>query len=323
MANSKKITDLTGSEAERPLADSEKRSQAIFESALDAILIADDQGRYLDANPAACQLFGLTREDIMRSRVADFLPPGVDFVTLWQNFLAQKSMAGEIELYFPDGRHCTVEFAAKADILPHQHLSILRDISERKRIQQLLEQANRELEYLANHDKLTELANRRYCDEYLDSEWLRLSREKSPLSVILCDVDYFKAYNDSYGHLTGDECLNKIARTISTAVRRPADLVARYGGEEFIIILPNTNSTGAIDVARLIQQEISRRNIPHKASPIADRITLSYGIACSRPDNTFLARSLVDKADQNLYRAKQNGRNQYHVETATDTKITG
>jgi diguanylate cyclase (GGDEF)-like protein len=172
-----------------------------------------------------------------------------------------------------------------------------------------LEVANRELHRLARIDSLTELANRRCFDEYLQQEWKRLMREQGHLSLILLDVDFFKSYNDSYGHQAGDDCLREVASLIKQAIHRPADLAARYGGEEFAIILPNTDLEGAVYVAEQIQTDVKAAAIPHCGSGISDTITLSCGLACAIPEVQMAMQSLISSADTALYQAKLAGRN--------------
>ncbi|MDJ0557469.1 MAG: diguanylate cyclase [Microcoleaceae cyanobacterium MO_207.B10] len=168
--------------------------------------------------------------------------------------------------------------------------------------------ANQQLEKISRIDGLTGIANRRHFDEYLDKEWRRLTRTKSPLTLILCDVDYFKQYNDNYGHLAGDDCLREIAKTINKTLKRSADLVARYGGEEFAIILPNTPSENAEKLAELIRRAIYQLQIDHSTSKVSKYITISMGIASVIPAQTELPESLIAKADDALYQAKQQGR---------------
>jgi diguanylate cyclase (GGDEF)-like protein/PAS domain S-box-containing protein len=182
---------------------------------------------------------------------------------------------------------------------------------QQSELYQQLQQANRELQHLATRDKLTQLANRHYFDDYLHQEWNRLLQERSPLAIILCDIDYFKRYNDTYGHLAGDECLAKVAQAIGRAVKRPADLVARYGGEEFAIILPDTNHAGAVRVAQSIRAEIAALEIPHIASSVQPWITVSLGIASEYPTAAMSPQRIISKADRALYRAKDQGRNSY------------
>ena len=138
-----------------------------------------------------------------------------------------------------------------------------------------LQTANQKLQKLAILDGLTGIANRRYFDLVLDKEWQRLAREQQPLSLILCDVDYFKAYNDTYGHQQGDRCLQKIAQILQQSTRRPADLVARYGGEEFALILPNTNAPGALFLAHNIVRQLAHKHLPHSASQVSKIVSLS------------------------------------------------
>jgi len=168
--------------------------------------------------------------------------------------------------------------------------------------------ANRELEKLSRQDGLTGIANRRYFDSYLQTEVRRAARERSPLSLILSDVDNFKAFNDCYGHQAGDDCLRQVATALSSAGRRPADLAARYGGEEFAMILPGTVVDGAVDVARSVVRVIAGLAIPHARSG-AGQITISQGIVSLAPEKKTSPEDLIHRADQALYQAKQQGRN--------------
>ncbi len=173
-----------------------------------------------------------------------------------------------------------------------------------------LEKANQELLTLARSDGLTQIANRRHFDEVLRLEWNVLRREKLPLSLILCDVDYFKRYNDTYGHPAGDECLRQVAQVLRHSVRRPADLVARYGGEEFVVTLPNTSAEGAIHIATEIQKKVQQLQIPHAQSTVSHYVTLSFGIASLVPQPLTSPETLINLADHALYEAKRQGRNQ-------------
>ncbi|MEB3311762.1 MAG: diguanylate cyclase [Snowella sp.] len=173
-----------------------------------------------------------------------------------------------------------------------------------------LRQANQELERLVNIDGLTQIANRRCFDRYLTQEWQRLCREQHPLSLLLIDVDFFKSYNDHYGHLMGDQCLIQLAQTIQRSVNRSMDLVARFGGEEFAVILPNTPLAGAIAVSERIHQVIRDLNLVHPVSAISQQVTLSLGVASLVPHSQYSPELLIDQADRALYLAKQQGRNQ-------------
>ncbi|HKW37562.1 MAG TPA: diguanylate cyclase [Burkholderiales bacterium] len=173
--------------------------------------------------------------------------------------------------------------------------------------------ANRELESLSRQDSLTGIANRRYFDDYLQTEVKRASRDGQPLSLILADVDYFKAFNDRYGHQAGDDCLRRVANALKSVGRRPADLAARYGGEEFAMVLPATGAEGALDVAKALVRAVEQISILHGRSGIAGTVSLSQGIASVIPAHDTRPEGVIELADQALYEAKQQGRNRYVV----------
>jgi diguanylate cyclase (GGDEF)-like protein/PAS domain S-box-containing protein len=184
---------------------------------------------------------------------------------------------------------------------------------QQSELYQKLEQANQELRKLAVTDALTRIVNRRGFDEHLKEEWRRLAGEQKPLSLILCDIDHFKQYNDTYGHPAGDECLFRVAGAMRCKITRPRDLVARYGGEEFVIILPNTKETAATQIVEGIREEIKGLSLPHEKSLVSDYITLSFGIATIIPTPSTSPQFLIDKADKALYQAKAKGRNCYCI----------
>ena len=176
---------------------------------------------------------------------------------------------------------------------------------------QQLEAANQKLQQLASIDSLTQIPNRRSFDEVLEREWQRLQREQAPLSLILCDMDFFKNYNDTYGHQSGDDCLKEVAKILQQAAQRPGDLAARYGGEEFALVLPNTDTAGAVYVAETILSSIRTKNLIHESSKISSYLTLSLGIATIIPQSSSSLTWLIAKADEALYRAKLTGRDRY------------
>jgi diguanylate cyclase (GGDEF)-like protein len=194
--------------------------------------------------------------------------------------------------------------------LQAQNEQLKQEIDHRVVAETLLQEANKKLEQLVNLDGLTQLANRRCFDEYLEQEWQRLGREQLPLSLIMCDIDFFKNYNDTYGHVTGDDCLRKVSGVIKESVRRPADLAARYGGEEFVLVLPNTDIEGAVNIAESIRHQLSDLAIPHEDSPISQFVTLSLGVTCLTPKVDSNPSVLLTAADYALYRAKELGRDQ-------------
>ena len=169
------------------------------------------------------------------------------------------------------------------------------------------------LSHLANLDGLTQLANRRQFDTCIQQEWLRMQRNCWPLSLILCDVDCFKKYNDTYGHQAGDDCLRAVAQVLRRNIKRTGEVAARYGGEEFAIILPNVNSFDAIQVATLIQEEIDALKIPHETALNCTYVTLSMGISTMVPRENSSYQQLIQSADKALYQAKYQGRNCFVV----------
>jgi diguanylate cyclase (GGDEF)-like protein len=167
----------------------------------------------------------------------------------------------------------------------------------------------------ARIDGLTQIANRRRFDEYLSQEWSRHIRMQLPISLLICDVDHFKLFNDRQGHQAGDECLKSVAKAINRCYRA-GDLVARYGGEEFAMVLPQTNRAGAVQVAERVRAAVAAAALPHPASPVCDRVTVSVGVACMTPPPQAPsdARALIEQADRQLYLAKKLGRNQVNYE---------
>ncbi len=176
-----------------------------------------------------------------------------------------------------------------------------------------LEAANDKLQKLVCVDGLTGISNRRHFDEVMEQEIRRSLREHKSLSLILADVDYFKAYNDTYGHLRGDEALKKVAQYINSIIKRAGDLAARYGGEEFAVVLASADQDIALRFAEQLRAGIYSLAIPHAASSIADRVTISCGIATIPPDHLYSSKEVISVADQALYNAKHRGRNRVEV----------
>jgi diguanylate cyclase (GGDEF)-like protein len=214
---------------------------------------------------------------------------------------------GNRDVYYLSGNSAWHHFSAVK--LGDGFAIAVRDITLRKQMELKLHTANRDLQLLANIDGLTRIANRRCFDEFLQRTWQRLGQSSLPLSLLMIDVDYFKCYNDVYGHQDGDDCLVQIAQAAQKVVARPADLVARYGGEEFVVILPETSERGAFRVAEAIRNAVLALAIPHRGSDICKHITVSTGICTLIPDLDFSPDYLINQVDQMLYLAKHQGRN--------------
>ncbi len=180
---------------------------------------------------------------------------------------------------------------------------------------------NTVLNRLSLIDSLTGIANRRCFDQSLKQEWRRCYRNHSSLSVVLIDIDFFKRYNDAYGHQAGDECLNRVAQCVRGCLRRPGDLSARYGGEEFVVVLPDTDGEGALHVARTVSATVQGICIPHGHSPISDRVTVSQGVASVIPRLDMEPHQLIEAADRALYEAKRAGRNAIHRQDPDQPKL--
>lgn len=176
-----------------------------------------------------------------------------------------------------------------------------------------LKKANESLHRMASIDGLTGIANRRHFEEFFEREWKRAVRSEIPMSLLMIDIDFFKAYNDTYGHQSGDVCLRQVAASLSETLRRPLDLAARYGGEEFVILLNETDSKGAVKVAEMMCKTVSNLNIPHQGSKISNYVTVSIGVATIIPSDKFMPDRLITCADTMLYEAKASGRKQFKV----------
>ena len=185
------------------------------------------------------------------------------------------------------------------------------DISERKKQEQELEKLKKQLEEYSYQDGLTGVANRRLFNELFQREWLSAIREQTQFSMILLDIDYFKAYNDHYGHMQGDACLQHVAQIIKNTLTRPRDVVARFGGEEFALILPDTHEAAAIEIAERLMHNIQKANIAHEKSEIEKHLTVSLGIKTSKIQEFDEKIQFLKDVDAALYKSKRHGRNRF------------
>ena len=197
-------------------------------------------------------------------------------------------------------------------------LRLKRETDRRKTHEKELRKANQRLERLSSLDGLTQIANRRRFDEHMEQEWRRAIRTGQPMGLVMADIDHFKAFNDTYGHQAGDDCLIQVAQRLYHLLKRPADLVARYGGEEFAIILPETEIAGAGDLAEQMRRSIKDLKIKHSSSPVARVVTISLGVSCALPTASIEPEELISQADRALYQAKNQGRNQVVLWSGTE-----
>ena len=307
---------------ERTVEASEARFRLLAEVSRDIIVLMDVTGVRRYVSPAVTETLGWTPEELVGKTEQQIIHPDDE-----EEFsaLLEECRRGKPSTIFPyrckkkDGSYRWMEanlrlYNDSATDVPVGFVNVVRDISHRKAAEEELNKAFRLVENLASQDGLTGIANRRRLDETLDFEWRRAIRDHSDISVLLIDVDHFKTYNDIYGHLSGDNCLRQIAEAALEAVHRPADLLARYGGEEFAVVLPNTNSSGAWEIAEQIRNSVESRRAPHAGNPHGV-VTVSIGCATHLPDRNSNYSTLLRAADSALYKAKSAGRNR--TESAT------
>ncbi|MBE9181553.1 PleD family two-component system response regulator [Oculatella sp. LEGE 06141] len=247
----------------------------------------------------------------LRKQFGDRCPPVLMITTLDDEESVNRAFDAGATDYITKPIHWAVLRQRVRRLLQmHWAMTELRHRMDQERLlKEQLETANQTLQRLAALDGLTQIANRRCFDDCLQREWLRMARERLPLSLILIDIDCFKAYNDAHGHLAGDECLKQVAQIIQQAAQRPADLAARYGGEEFVVVLPNTAVHGAVRVAEKMQSSLKEKAIAHANSSVGSAITLSIGVTGMVPRLGTASTELIATADKALYQAKLKGRN--------------
>lgn len=220
------------------------------------------------------------------------------------------SMSHKLQKMYQELESTNVKLEQK---VAERTIELQKSLTEIEQKNRLLNEQSELLAEMARIDSLTNIANRRYFDEVLEKEWARNQRAKTPLSIAMIDIDYFKQFNDSYGHAKGDDCLKEVANAINLACQRAGDFVARYGGEEFIVIMSGSEQKSALTVLNKIQQKIQDLAIPHQSSQVNENITLSIGLSTLVPNDGNEPYDLVNKADALLYTAKQNGRNRIEI----------
>ena len=320
------------------LSQDSRLGMTILETIGALVCVMDTQGRIVLFNKAAQQLTGYSEQEVLGAYPWDLfiLPEEKDdvqtvfnslsignfpnkYINYWLTKEGRKrqiswsntALADEqnnLTFIIATGIDITEQQAAEAKILDHQkELKKLIGIRTRE-----LNEANKKLEMLAYHDDLTGLANRRYLNKILNEEIRRTRRTRGPLSILIADIDFFKNYNDTYGHPTGDRCLIEIADLFKQNFQRASDLIARMGGEEFCVVLPMMDARAAQKLAQSFLHLVREHNIQHKSSKIADHVTLSIGVASYSEQNSDLQK-LIKAADQALYDAKDKGRNRVEV----------
>lgn len=291
----------------------------IVENTVDTIIRYNASQERIYVSPSSREMFGYAPAELLGQQASMMIHPE-DFKRIDPLFKQVGPALPCLQLSFrvcrKDGIYVWVE--GQYRYLPDDggSVAVLRDVTERKNSEKMLEQAHGALEAanvllraLAQQDGLTGLTNRRRFDELLDEELRNACRLQLPLSVLLLDVDNFKAYNDRYGHIAGDDCLRSISRTIAGALRHPGDHTARYGGEEFVALLPATGEQATLVVAQRVCRAVAALGLPHLGSPYGI-VTISIGVSSlARFANRQNPADLVDAADRALYQAKSDGRN--------------
>lgn len=318
----------------------EIRLKAVLDTAVDAIICIDSQGIIDIFNHSAEEMFGYRSREVIGKNVKMLMPE--PYSSKHDNYIAHYEKTGEKKIIGigrevvamrKNGEIFPIELAVSEVVIDKQRLytGIIRDITSRKESEKQIEQyqqhleelvqektnelenANRKLQEMVNIDSLTGLTNRRYFDEVLNNEIRRAIRTKTSLSLLMCDIDYYKAYNDYYGHVQGDICLKKVADCFKNTFMRATDTTARFGGEEFTVVLPDTEMEKARKAAIKLCNLVNKMNIIHNGSPVSDHVTISVGVTCMVPGERLLDTELIQRADEALYQAKENGRNRIEV----------
>lgn len=298
------------------LLESEDRYRRLIELCPDGVLV-HAEGNVIFVNQSVCEIFGFnTHDEIVGRNLLNFVHADSreslnEVIKHAYANNGDTTSRYEAKFIRTDGENihieisgCTITYHGKP-----ARLNILREVTERKIAEQKLQEANLILRHLSTRDGLTGIGNRRYFDEMFVKDWAQCSRYSKPLSLVMMDIDYFKAYNDTYGHLGGDHCLKNVAQALTQVLKRPSDTIARYGGEEFVVILPDVHAEGALIVAEKIRVAIEGLQMPHIQSKTSDFITVSLGVATISPSKFMDSQNLIHSADKALYISKKAGRN--------------
>ncbi|WP_216827481.1 sensor domain-containing diguanylate cyclase [Alkalihalobacterium elongatum] len=301
---------------EKKLKEVEELFQIITEYSRDMITIHNAAGEYLFVSAAVKEMLQYDDQELIGKSGYVFIHPEDHKIVRQNHELMMITGAGvsTYRIQRKDGKYIWFESTVRS--LPRrepedpQLIVMSRDITKRKIEEQKLQEVNEKLQNLSTKDGLTAIGNRRYFDERLIKEWKRAIRYSSPITLLMIDIDYFKPYNDTYGHQKGDDALKHVAKAIKDVLKRPIDVVCRYGGEEFSVILPDTDEMGGKHVAENIRLTIEALKIPHSGSLISKFLTISIGTATIIPPMASDPKLLIKAADRALYEAKEAGRNQ-------------
>ncbi len=295
---------------ETALKLSEERYRAIIDNIEDGYYEVDLAGNLTFCNDALCRINGLSREELMGTNNRNYTDEeNVKKVYQAYNTVYRTGKPAreiEFEVTRRDGTkryiETSISLIRNSSGKPIGFRGIARDTTERKKTEELLRR-------LSTLDGLTGIPNRRYFDQMLDQEWSRARRLSAHLAIIMADIDFFKHYNDQYGHQAGDDCLRKVSQGLIGCLKRATDLAARYGGEEFVFILPGTDLKGASSLSETLRARVELLGIHHADSPVSQWVTISLGVTAAIPSADSSPFELIRASDQALYQAKREGRN--------------
>jgi diguanylate cyclase (GGDEF)-like protein/PAS domain S-box-containing protein len=300
------------------LQRSNMKFQTIFTNAGMGIALIDRSGRLMEVNPKFIEMFGYNEQELQGMRIADFSCPDD---TPKNMRLLQELMEGKIDNYQLDKRYIRKDGQmiwgkVISTLLPGERdscvLGIVTPITEHKSTEEKLLEQNQVLETLSNSDALTGVGNRRYFEEGLQQKWEQAMAQSRPIALLMLDVDFFKEFNDRYGHHAGDDCLRRVADTMKQVVGLKGG-VNRYGGEEFAILLPSVNEDETRLIGEQLRSAVESLGIPHERSAAGSCVTISIGAASIIPSKHMRPEELILRADKSLYQAKKEGRNRVLV----------
>ena len=288
--------------------------EQVFSACTDALWVVREDGVVIRANEAMLQLLDKPAAEVIGKQCTMLLDYALCREAICPIKRVRSKTRREYDIQLPHlGKGSGYFILTTAPLVTLDGtpgiIGQFKDITGRKTAEQELAAANKTLERMAKIDGLTQIANRRCFDETLEKEWRRLGRNRKPLSLLLGDIDFFKKYNDRYGHQAGDSCLQRVSQALAGAVLRPADLVARYGGEEFAILLPEVDLQGALQVGERILTSVRGLAIEHQDSTVSEIVTMSLGAATLIPEPAQCCGQLIKLADEALYQSKNGGRN--------------